>query len=160
MENELPSIEETREPPDVLAPVERRGSALPLILTVVALVVWFAFQTFQMFVERNSLSELKTNLEQAMQEAQKMQVQLQTLIRQTVELANQGNAAAKTAVLELEKRGIPIKGPSPSACQVELSRLNGPDVLTRGKFGFRFMFSAAWRNLSGRAIPSFDSALV
>ena len=113
MENELPSIEETREPPDVLAPVERRGSALPLILTVVALVVWFAFQTFQMFVERNSLSDLKSNLEAAMQEAQKMQVQLQTLIKQTVELANQGNAAAKTAVLELEKRGIPIKGPAP-----------------------------------------------
>src|SRR5262245_41880649 len=113
MENELPRIEESRESPDVLAPIERRGSALPLILTVVALVVWFVFQTFQMFVERNSLSELKTNLEPAMQEAQKMQIQLQTLVKQTVELANQGNAAAKTAVLELEKRGIPIKSPSP-----------------------------------------------
>ena len=109
MENDLPNIEETQDAPEV----ERRGSAWPLILTMVALLVWFAFQTFQLFVERNSLSELKTNLEQAMQEAQKMQVQLQSLIKQTVELADQGNAAAKTAVSELEKRGIPIKGAAP-----------------------------------------------
>jgi len=113
MENDLPSVEETQDAPQEAEPLERRGSALPLILTMVALLVWFAFQTFQLFVERNSLSELKTNLEAAMQEAQKMQVQLQSLIKQTVELADQGNPAAKTAVSELEKRGIPIKGSAP-----------------------------------------------
>jgi Tfp pilus assembly protein PilE len=113
MENDLPNVEETQDAAQTADLVARRGSALPLILTMVALLVWFAFQTFQLFVERNSLSELKTNLEQAMQEAQKMQLQLQSLIKQTVELADQGNAAAKTAVSELEKRGIPLKGSAP-----------------------------------------------
>ena len=48
-----------------------------------------------------------------MQESQKMQTQLQALITKTVELANQGNPAAKAAVEELEKRGIPLKGVAP-----------------------------------------------
>ena len=45
-----------------------------------------------------------------MQESQKMQSQLQSLVSKTVELAQQGNPAAKAAVEELEKRGMPIKG--------------------------------------------------
>jgi hypothetical protein len=48
-----------------------------------------------------------------MQESQKMQGQLQALVSKTIELANQGNPAAKAAVLELEKRGIPVKGAAP-----------------------------------------------
>jgi hypothetical protein len=39
-----------------------------------------------------------------------MQSQLQSLVSKTAELAQQGNPAAKAAVEELEKRGIPIKG--------------------------------------------------
>lgn len=90
-------------------PAERRASSLPLILTVVSLLVWFGFQTVQLVLERSNLSLLKGNLEAAMQESQKVRAQLETLITKTAELANQGNASAKTVVEELEKRGIPIK---------------------------------------------------
>ena len=61
-------------------------------------------------VERNNLTALKANFDSAMQESQKMQSQLQSLVSKTAELAQQGNPAAKAAVEELEKRGIPIKG--------------------------------------------------
>ena len=83
------------------------------MLTMVSVLIWFAFQTLQLVVERNNLTALKTNFESAMQESQKMQSQLQSLVSKTIELANQGNPAAKAAVLELEKRGIPIKGAAP-----------------------------------------------
>jgi len=77
---------------------------------MVSVLIWFAFQTLQLVVERNNLSALKANFDSAMQESQKMQSQLQSLVSKTAELAQQGNSAAKAAVEELEKRGIPIKG--------------------------------------------------
>ena len=111
MADELPTLEELQDASVVAAePVERRGSALPLILTMVAVLIWFGFQTVQLVMERNNLNTMQTSLEAAMQESQKMQTQLQALITKTVELANQGNPAAKAAVEELEKRGIPLKG--------------------------------------------------
>ena len=82
---------------------------MPLLLTMVSVFIWFAFQTLQLVVERNNLAAVKANFESAMQESQKMQSQLQALVSKTIELANQGNPAAKSAVLELEKRGIPVK---------------------------------------------------
>ena len=113
MEDELPSIEELEAQASAVEPVERRGSSWPLLLILAALLIWFGFQTFQLVVERNSLSTLKTSFDAGVQESQKMQSQLQALINKTVELSNEGNAAAKTAVAELEKRGIPIKSAAP-----------------------------------------------
>lgn len=110
MENESPIIEEIRDR-DVAQPepAERRASSLPLILTIVSLLLWFGFQTVQLVLERSNLSLLKRNLEAPMQESQKVRTQLETLITKTAELANRGNASAKTVIEELEKRGIPIK---------------------------------------------------
>jgi hypothetical protein len=80
---------------------------------MVSLLIWFAFQTLQLVVERSNLTAVKANFESAMQESQKMQSQLQALVSKTIELANQGNPAAKNAVVELEKRGIPVKAAAP-----------------------------------------------
>jgi hypothetical protein len=117
MENELPAVEETRDQPFASAePAEKPGSSLPLILTIIAVLIWFGFQTVQLSLERNNLNVLKANLEAPAQEAQKTRAQLETLISKIVELANQGNANAKAAVEEIEKRGIPVKGvAAPSA---------------------------------------------
>ena len=110
MENESQTTGEIRDN-DVAKPepAEKRASSLPLILTVVSLLVWFGFQTVQLVIERSNLSLLKGNLEEAMQKSEKVRAQLETLISKTAELANRGNASAKTVVEELEKRGIPIK---------------------------------------------------
>jgi hypothetical protein len=114
MESEPPITEETTdETVEAPEPAERRGSSLPLILTIVALLVWFAFQSIQLVLERNNLTTVRGNMEAPMQESQKMQGQLQALISKTAELANQGNAGAKAVVSELEKRGIPIQGAAP-----------------------------------------------
>src|SRR5262245_43437436 len=111
MENELPTIDEIQDQPAAaVEPVESRGSSLPLLLTMASLLIWFAFQTLQLLLDRNNLTDVKANFEAAMQESQKMQSQLQSLVSKTAELAQQGNPAAKAAVEELEKRGIPIKG--------------------------------------------------
>lgn len=88
---------------------ERRTSSLPLILTLASLLVWFGFQTVQLVRERSNLSSLKGNFEAAMQESQKLRAQLETLVTKTADLAKQGNTSAKSAIAELEKRGIPIK---------------------------------------------------
>jgi hypothetical protein len=113
VKNEPPTIEETHDPVVAVEPFEKRGSSLPLLLTMVSVLIWFAFQTLQLVVERSNLTAVKANFESAMQESQKMQGQLQALVSKTIELANQGNPAAKAAVLELEKRGIPVKGAAP-----------------------------------------------
>ena len=110
MENEPQTTETIRENDAAKTErTERRVSSLPLILTVVSLLVWFGFQTVQLVLERSDLSQLKGNLEAAMQDAQKARAQLETLITKTAELANQGNASAKIVVEELEKKGIPIQ---------------------------------------------------
>ena len=113
MENELPTLEEIEQqeaPP--AGPFEKPGSTLPLMLTIVSVFVWFAFQTVQLVFERNNLSRLKSNLEAPAQEAQKVQSQFQTLITKTAELASQGNAGARAV---LEERGIPVRGAPPPA---------------------------------------------
>ncbi|HEU4345289.1 MAG TPA: hypothetical protein VFU31_27370 [Candidatus Binatia bacterium] len=116
MENEPQPLEEVpNDDAGEAARPEKRASRVPLVLTIVSLLIWFGFQTVELFVERNNLRSFRQNLESAMQEAQKVRTQFESLITKTVELANQGNAGAKAAVDELEKRGIPIKSAPPSA---------------------------------------------
>ena len=53
---------------------------------MVSVLIWFAFQTLQLVVERNNLTALKANFDSAMQESQKMQSQLQSLVSKTLNL--------------------------------------------------------------------------
>lgn len=99
----------------VTSSVHTRGLNLPLGLTLVALLVWFGFQTTQIVVERSNLRTLKANLDVAMQDSQTLQAQLHSLVTKTAGLADQGNAAAKAVVDELEKKGIPIKAAAQSS---------------------------------------------
>ena len=117
METESETTETKREDAvPKFQPPQQRTSRLPLVLTLVALLIWFGFQTVELILERRSLTALQGNLEAATQESQKMRAQLEALITRTAELANQGNPGAKKAVEELQKRGIPINAAS------ELSR--------------------------------------
>jgi hypothetical protein len=92
---------------------ERSALRLPLALTLITLLIWFGFQTVALVLERNSLIGVSSNFAAALQEAEKMRVQLQTLITQTAELASKGNASAKTALDELQKKGIPVESAAP-----------------------------------------------
>lgn len=79
---------------------------LPFVITLVALFVYFAFNTLQMTVERSNLASIKANQEAAIQEAQKIQVQFKTLIGKTGELAEQGHAGAKMVMEGLQSQGV------------------------------------------------------
>jgi hypothetical protein len=89
----------------VMTPVER-GANLPLIILLIALVLWFGFQSLQLASERANLGEARGHQEAAMQEAQKLRTQFESLINKTSELANKGHAGAKLVMEELQKRGM------------------------------------------------------
>ena len=98
-ENE--SITETQPP-------ATEGLNLPLVIALVALLIFFGFQTFQLYSDRNSLRSVKANQESAIQEAQKVQAQFKTILSKTTELANQGHPGARFVVEELQKRGVGV----------------------------------------------------
>ena len=104
--------EETLEQFAVAQPV----SNLPFIITLVALTIYFAFQTLQLSIERNNLGMVKANQDAAIQEAQKVQAQFKTLVTKTGELADQGHAGAKMVMEELQKRGLGA-APEASSCR-------------------------------------------
>jgi hypothetical protein len=96
---------ETEEREPVAPPVER-GTNLPLTILLSALVLWFGFHTLQLATERANLGEARGHQEAAMQEAQKLRTQFESLITKTTELANKGHAGAKLVMEELQKRGM------------------------------------------------------
>ena len=100
--------EETLEDSAVAQPV----SNLPFIITLVALTIYFVFQTLQLATERSNLGMVKANQDAAIQEAQKVQTQFKTLVSKTGVLAAQGHAGARMVMEELQKRGL---GAAPEA---------------------------------------------
>jgi hypothetical protein len=86
--------------------VEKSPLVLPLILMLLALTIYFGFQTLQFLYERNNLVMVKSSQEAAIREAQKIQTQFKTLVGKTGELAGKGHAGAKMVMEELLKRGV------------------------------------------------------
>ncbi|HUC99058.1 MAG TPA: hypothetical protein VMR88_11280 [Candidatus Polarisedimenticolaceae bacterium] len=91
---------------ELVAPPAERGANLPLIILLIALLLWFGFQTLQLATERANLGEARGHQEAAMQEAQKLRTQFESLISKTSELDNRGHAGAKLVMEELQKRGM------------------------------------------------------
>lgn len=81
-------------------------SNLPLIITLAALLIYFAFQTVQLFIERDNLTTMKRSQDGALQEAQKVQGQFKTLITKTNELAEKGHAGARMVMESLQRQGL------------------------------------------------------
>ncbi|HEX6175817.1 MAG TPA: hypothetical protein VF089_17530 [Candidatus Binatia bacterium] len=102
MDEERNEIEER----ELIRPPAERGANLPLTILLIALVLWFGFQTVQLASERANLGEARGHQEAAMQEAQKLRTQFESLITKTSELANKGHAGAKLVMEELQKRGM------------------------------------------------------
>jgi hypothetical protein len=100
-------------------PVEDRETAivvssasnLPFIITLVALLLYFGFQTLQLFVERGNLSMMKSSQDSALQEAQKVQEQFKNLVSKTNQLAEQGHAGARMVMEGLQRQGFSAPQP-------------------------------------------------
>jgi hypothetical protein len=86
--------------------VEQSSLTLPLGLTLAALTIYFGFQTFQWLNERSNLTLVKGSQQAAIQEAQKIQTQFQSLVTKVSELADKGHAGAKMVMEELLNRGV------------------------------------------------------
>jgi type II secretory pathway pseudopilin PulG len=83
-------------------------------LLAIAVVAWLSFQTVQQIRERSALQTVRTAQEAALERAQKIRAQFDTITKKTLELAQQGNAGAALIVDELARRGVTIT-PSSSA---------------------------------------------
>jgi hypothetical protein len=94
----------------------RHSIFLPMLLCVTSVVIWFAFQTFQLFKERESLTALSATQLPIYTNAQKMRAQLDTIAAETAKLAQAGNSHAALIVSELKQRGVTID-PSKAAAQ-------------------------------------------
>ena len=87
----------------------------PLLLLVLAAVVWPAFQCYQLVAEKQGLATVYTNQTQPYENAAKLRASLENLARETAILADKGNAGAKMIVGELAKRGVTINPNPPAA---------------------------------------------
>lgn len=90
-------------------------SHLPFIITLVALLFYFGFQTLQLIVERDNISTMKSNQDSALQEAQKIQEQFKTLVGKTNQLADQGHAGARMVMEGLQRQGLGAAPPESKA---------------------------------------------
>lgn len=92
---------------------ESRGSRstplfLPLLLLMVAWLLWSGFQTMQLLKERGQLEDVHAGQEHTVATAQQMRAQLDALAAGTKQLADSGHPHATLVVQELARRGITI----------------------------------------------------
>ena len=107
VENVAAETVEDRETAIAVSP----ASNLPFIIALVALLLYFGFQTLQLFVERGNLSMMKSSQDSALQEAQKVQEQFKNLVSKTNQLAEQGHAGARMVMEGLQRQGFSAPQP-------------------------------------------------
>ncbi|HLG89934.1 MAG TPA: hypothetical protein VKZ79_22390 [Alphaproteobacteria bacterium] len=82
--------------------------AIPLIIGLLAFVLFLAFQTSQILSARSVLALARANQNGPMEEASKARRQLDTIANRTAELAAKGNTNAQAIVADLARQGIQI----------------------------------------------------
>jgi len=118
VESQEQSIAET-DVSEEARPVQKTDSNIAIVITLAALLLWFGFQSVQLWRGRSNLSAVKANQESALQESEKIRLQFQMLVSKTDELANQGHAGAKMVIGELQKRGIGVPPAAKPADKLE-----------------------------------------
>lgn len=106
---------DTEPPPRATAAVGGLGVFVPLLIALVALVAWSAFQFYQLRLESEAMAALRTNQESPLQQAQRVRQNLENLAARTRQLAEAGNANARLVVNELSRRGVKIGPPASAA---------------------------------------------
>ena len=95
--------------------IAKPASNLPFVITLVALLMFFGFQTLTLLHERSNLGMVKGSQEGALQEAQKVQAQFKLLVTKTSELADKGHAGAKMIMEGLQRQGVGFAPEAPTA---------------------------------------------
>lgn len=84
---------------------------LPMLLALVALFLYFAFQTVELVRARGQLAQLRAGQAAALNDGAKIRGQFDALAGGTALLAQQGNAEAKAIVAEFGRRGFTFRTP-------------------------------------------------
>ena len=93
----------------------QRSPFLPVLLLALAVAGWSCFQAAQLLKERDNMHATIAAQEKNVQDSQKLRDALDTVARETAQLADGGNQNAKLIVDELRKRGVTINlNPVPS----------------------------------------------
>lgn len=89
-----------------------RTAFVPLLILLLTMLSWSAFQLIQLSDEAQGLEAAKNGQNAQLQQSQRVRQALDALATETRKLADAGNANAKLIVEELRKRGVTI---SPAA---------------------------------------------
>lgn len=90
-------------------PDQRFSPFVPMLLIVLALFVWLAFQSLQLVLEQRQLTLAQANQESQYQAATKLRAALDGVATAAAKLATAGNANARVVVDELSTRGVTIR---------------------------------------------------
>jgi len=93
----------------------RYSPFLPLLLVIITVLAWPAFQCYQLVMEKQGLATVHANQNRQYEDAGKLRTSLDSLARETAILADKGNPGAKLIVGELAKRGVTINPNAPAA---------------------------------------------
>ena len=91
--------------------------AVPLLLGLLALVLFLLFQTSQVLTQRSALSTAYDGQNGPMQDSGKVRQQLESVAQKTADLAARGNANAQAIISEMARQGIKIDTKKPVAAQ-------------------------------------------
>ena len=90
---------------DDLNPPMGRSLFVPLLIGLFTLVVFFAFQTYELTRARVQLGQLRENQNAALADGEKAHNQFDALAGAVAALAQNGDAEAKAIVAEFGRRG-------------------------------------------------------
>ena len=94
----------------------RDTGRLALMLLTLTVLLSLGFNTFGLIRERRSLIAIRENQQVAIQQAERVRAQLDSIVKRTLQLAQQGNPGAAIIVAQLARRGVTINpGPAPQA---------------------------------------------
>jgi hypothetical protein len=90
------------------APAGSVSAFWPLLLLASSWLVWMGYHTWQLERDRQSLANLRTQLEQPFARSSQLRQALDTLAADTKRLADGGNPSARLVIDELKRRGVTI----------------------------------------------------
>ena len=91
--------------------------ATPLLIGLLAFVLFLLFQTSQILRERSALGTAYEGQNGPIQESNKARQQLELIAQKTADLAGRGDVSAQAIINDMARQGIKIDAKKPAATQ-------------------------------------------
>lgn len=102
------------EPDDRDAPRPALGPWAALVFVILAMLIWFGYQTVNLQREYGQLRSLHASQDAALEGVRKRQTQLESIARRVSALAQTGHPEATLIVQELARRGVTVSPEAPA----------------------------------------------